>query len=61
MQAMSQKPRLTHSAPLTADALATLFEALMGCETTLEATYAAREILAGLGDMDGADEDGRNQ
>ncbi len=46
---MSQKPRFTHSAPLTADALAVLLEALISCETTREAMKEARAILAELG------------
>ncbi len=46
---MSQKPRFTHSAPLTADALAVLFEALISCETTREAMKEARAILAEFG------------
>ncbi len=46
---MSQKPTFTHSAPLTADALAGLFEALSSCETTREAMNDARAILAELG------------
>ena len=52
---MSQKPKFTHSTPLTADALAALFDALLGCETRREAMYAAREILAELDNVDTAD------
>lgn len=51
---MSQKPMFTYSASLTADALAALFDALSGCETTREAMNEARAILAGF-DMDSAD------
>ncbi len=53
---MSQKPRFTHSAPLTADALAELFEALLSCETTREAMNEARAILAELGSAEGVDQ-----
>ncbi len=54
---MSQKPKPTHSAPLTADALAALLEALTGGKTAREAMNEARAILAEFG---GADEDGRD-
>ncbi len=58
---MSQKPRFTHSAPLTADALAELFEALISCETTREAMKEARAILAELGCAGGVDQNARNR
>lgn len=56
---MSQRANFTHSAPLTADALAVLFEALISCETTWEAMNEARAILAefdSANDGNGADE-----
>ncbi len=53
---MSQKPKFTHSAALTADALAALLEALTGCETTREAMNEARAILAEFG---GAEQEDR--
>ncbi len=46
----------THSAPLTADALAALLEALTGCETTREAMNEARASLAEFG---GAEQEDR--
>ncbi len=55
-QAMSQKPRFMHSAPLTTDALARLFKALSSCETTREAMNEARAILAELGSARGVDQ-----
>lgn len=56
--AVSQNPKFTHSAPLTADALTELFEALINCETTREAMNEARAILAefGRGDARGIDQ-----
>ncbi len=53
---MSQKPTFTHRAPLTADALAELFRALISCETTREAMNEARAILAELGSAGGVDQ-----
>jgi hypothetical protein len=53
---MSQKPKFTHSAPLTADALAALFDAFALCETTREAMNEARAVLAVFG---GVDDEGR--
>ncbi len=53
---MSQKPGFTHSAPLTADALAVLFEALFSCQTTREAINEARAILAEIGSVGGVDQ-----
>jgi hypothetical protein len=49
---MSQKPRFTHSVPLTADALAALFDALALCETTREALNEARAIIGENGGVD---------
>lgn len=54
---MSQKPKFTHSAPLTADALAALFEAITGCETTRLAIIQARAILAEFGGAHDEDRD----
>lgn len=54
---MSQRANFTHSAPLTADALVVLFDALISCETTREAINEARTILAefdSASDRDGA-------
>ncbi len=53
---MSQKPRFTHSAPLTADTLAVLFNALISCGTTREAMKEARAILAEFGSAGGVDQ-----
>lgn len=53
---MSQKPTFTHSAPLTADALAELFRALSSRETTWEAMNKARAILAELGSAGGVNQ-----
>ncbi len=53
---MSEKPTFTHRAPLTADALAQLLEALISCETTREAMNEARAILAELGSVGGVDQ-----
>jgi hypothetical protein len=52
MQAMSQKPKFTHSAQLTADALAALFDALALCETTRDAVNEARAIIGKIGRVD---------
>ncbi len=56
---MSQKPTFTHSAPLTADALAELFRALSSCETTWEAMKEAHAILAEFGSAGGVDQNDR--
>jgi hypothetical protein len=55
---MSQKPRFTHSVPLTADGLAALFDALALCETTPEALNEARAII-GKNGGDGSRPQGR--
>jgi hypothetical protein len=52
MQAMSQKPKFSHSAQLTADALAALFDALALCETTRDALNEARAIIGENGGVD---------
>lgn len=44
---MSQEAKFSlNSAPLSADALAALFESLTGCEPTMQAMDEARAILA---------------
>jgi hypothetical protein len=55
---MSQKPGLTHSVPLTADALAALFDALALCETTRDALNEARAIIGENGGVDSEPRDG---
>jgi hypothetical protein len=53
---MSQEPKSTlNSTPLTADALAALFELLTGCEPTMQTMDEARAILAKfvVADLDG--------
>jgi hypothetical protein len=54
---MSQKPKFTHSAPLTADALAALFDALALCDTTRDALNEARAIIGENGGVDSDSKD----
>jgi hypothetical protein len=54
---MTQKPRFTHSAPLTADDLAALFDALALCETTPQALNEARAIIGENGGVDSDSKD----